>query len=71
MNTHGYENTENVLNDKELDAETFSQIDKNFALTVRREHRLAVVKNISKTTLRLSLKTLAYLTFLIIANVIL
>lgn len=39
------------------------------ALTVRKEHRLTVVKRATRTTLRVSLKTLLYVMFLTIANI--
>ena len=40
------------------------------ALTVRKEHRLMVIKRVTRTTSRISLKTLLYALFLTIANVL-
>ena len=40
------------------------------ALTVRKEYRLTVVKNVAKTTIRMSWKTLLYVAFLMVANII-
>ena len=40
------------------------------ALTVRKEHRLMVIKRASRTTLRISLKTLLYALFLTVANIL-
>lgn len=39
------------------------------ALTVRKEHRLTVIKRTAKTTIRMSVKTLFYLLFLMFANI--
>ena len=40
------------------------------ALTVRKEHRLTVVKRATRTTLRMSWKTLLYALFLTFANIL-
>ncbi len=40
------------------------------ALTIKKEHRLMVIHNIKKTTIRISLKTLLYALFLTIVNII-
>ena len=40
------------------------------ALTVRKEHRLTVVKRATRTTLRMSGKTLLYALFLTFANIL-
>lgn len=40
------------------------------ALTVRKEHRLTVIKRATRTTLRMSLKTLLYVFFLTVANIL-
>ena len=40
------------------------------ALTVRKEHRLMVIKKVKKTTIRISLKTLFYALFLTIVNIV-
>ena len=39
------------------------------ALTVRKEHRLTVIKKTARTTIRMSAKTLFYLLFLMFANI--
>ena len=39
------------------------------ALTVRKEHRLTVIKKTAKSTIRISVKTLLYLLFLMFANI--
>ena len=44
--------------------------EQNLALVVRKEHRLTVVKNVTKTTIRISAKTLLYVLFLTFANMI-
>lgn len=40
------------------------------ALTVRKEHRLTVIKKATRTTLRISWKTLLYALFLTFANIL-
>ena len=72
MKTQVFENTQslNILNNEELNNQVYNPIEQNLALTVRKEYRLTVVKNITKTTLRMSWKTLAYVAFLMLANVI-
>ena len=69
MKTQVYENTR-VVENQELHNEEYKQIDRNLALTVRKEYRLTVVKNVTKTAIRVSWKTLLYITFLMVANVI-
>ena len=69
MKTQVYENTV-VVENKELHNQKYKQIDRNLALTVRKEYRLTVVKNVTKTAIRMSWKTLLYVTFLMVANVI-
>ena len=39
------------------------------ALTIRKEHRLTVLNKVTKTTLRVSLKTLLYAAFLTIDSI--
>ena len=69
MKTQVYENTR-VVENQELHNEEYKQIDRNLVLTVRKEYRLTVVKNVTKTAIRVSWKTLLYITFLMVANVI-
>ena len=69
MMTQIYEKKE-INQNEELHNQEFNQIEKNLALTVRKEHRLTVVKNATKTTLRMSWKTLLYVAFLMVANII-
>jgi hypothetical protein len=69
MKTQVYENTR-VVENQELHSQEYKQIDRNLALTVRKEYRLTVVKNVTKTAIRMSWKTLLYVTFLMVANVI-
>lgn len=40
------------------------------ALTVRKEHRLMVINKVKKTTIRISLKTLFYVLFLTVVNIV-
>ena len=40
------------------------------ALTARKEHRLTVIKRVTRTTLRISWKTLLYALFLTFANIL-
>ena len=60
-NNTGVRKTQHVHNNKS---------NKNLALAVRKEHNLTVVKGVTKKAIRVSLKTLAYLAFLFIANVL-
>lgn len=69
MKTQVYENTK-VVENEELHNQEYKQIDSNLALTVRKEYRLTVVKNVTKTAIRISWKTLLYVAFLMVANVI-
>ena len=69
MKTQVYEDTR-VVENQELHNEEYKQIDRNLALTVRKEYRLTVVKNVTKTAIRISWKTLLYVTFLMVANII-
>ena len=45
-------------------------VAKNLSLTVRKEHRLMVVKKVSAVMFRMSWKIIAYALLLTIANVI-
>lgn len=69
MITQVYENTR-VVENQELHNQEYNQVDRNLALTVRKEYRLTVVKNVTKTAIRMSWKTLLYVAFLMVANVI-
>ena len=40
------------------------------ALTIKRENKLMAIKNIAKTTTRISLKIILYAMFLTVANII-
>ena len=53
-----------------MDTKEYTPVTNCLALTVRKEHRLTVVKNATKTTLRMSWKTLLYVAFLMVANII-
>ena len=64
------ENTKVINVTNELNNTEYNQIAKDLALTVRKEYRLTVVKNVAKTTIRMSWKTLLYVAFLIVANII-
>lgn len=52
-----------------MDTKEYIPVPGNLALTVRKEHRLMVIKRATRTTLRISWKTLLYLAFLTIANI--
>lgn len=69
MKTQVYENTKAIEN-QELHNQEHKQIDRNLALTVRKEYKLTVVKNLTKTAIRVSWKTLLYVALLMVANVI-
>lgn len=69
MKTQVFENTR-VQENQKLHNQEYKQIDGNLALTVRKEYRLTVVKNVTKTAIRMSWKTLLYVAFLMVANVI-
>ena len=64
------ENTKAIIVNNELNNNEYNQIAKDLALTVRKEYRLTVVKNVAKTTIRMSWKTLLYVAFLMVANII-
>lgn len=74
MKAQVYENTKVVTNNELHNQELYNQenkpIARNLALTVRKEHRLTVVKNVTKTTIRMSWKTLLYLAFLTVATMV-
>ncbi len=70
MKTQAYENTKVVNLNNELNNNEYKEISKNLALTVRKEHRLTVVKSVARTTIRMSWKTLLYVAFLMVANIL-
>ena len=53
-----------------MDTKEYIPVSNCLALTVRKEHRLTVIKNITKTTIRISLKTLLYVVFLTLTNIL-
>lgn len=53
-----------------MDNQEYKPVTNCLALTIRKEHRLIVIKNATKTTIRMSWKTLLYVLFLTIANAI-
>ena len=70
MKIQEYENTKVINVNEELNNNEYNQIARDLALAVRKEHRLTVFKNATKTTIRISWKTLAYVAFLMIANIL-
>lgn len=54
-----------IMNTKE-----YIPVPNNLSLTVRKEHRLMVIKRATRTTFRISLKTLLYALFLTVANIL-
>lgn len=52
-----------------MNTKEFVPVPSSLALTVRKEHRLMVIKRASMTTIRISFKTLLYLAFLTVANI--
>ncbi len=54
----------------QMDNQEYKPVTNCLALTIRKEHRLIVIKNATKTTIRMSWKTLLYVLFLTIANAI-
>ena len=64
------ENTKAIIVNNELNNNEYNQIAKDLALTVRKEYRITVVKNVAKTTIRMSWKTILYVAFLMVANII-
>ena len=64
------ENTRAIIVNNELNNNEYNQIAKDLALTVRKEYRITVVKNVAKTTIRMSWKTILYVAFLMVANII-
>ncbi len=52
-----------------MKTQEYTPVTNCLALTVRKEHRLTVIKRTAKTTIRMSVKTLLYILFLMFANV--
>ena len=69
MKTHAYENTKLVNLNNELNNNEYNEIAKNLAISVRKE-RLNVIKSAARTTIRMSWKTLLYVAFLMVANIL-
>lgn len=53
-----------------MNTQEYTPVTSCLALTIRKEHRLTVVKRVTRTTIRISLKTLLYALFLTIANIV-
>ena len=52
-----------------MNTQEYTPVASCMALTVRKEHRLMVIKRATRTTFRISWKTLLYALFLTIANI--
>ena len=53
-----------------MDTKEYIPVSNCLALTVRKEHRLTVIKRATRTTIRISWKTLLYALFLTVANIL-
>jgi len=53
-----------------MNTQEYTPVTNCLALTVRKEHRLTVIKKATRTTLRMSWKTLLYVLFLTFANIL-
>ncbi len=53
-----------------MNTHEYTPVTNCLALTVRKEHRLTVIKKATRTTLRMSWKTLLYALFLTVANIL-
>ena len=53
-----------------METQEYTPVINCLALTVRKEHRLTVIKKATRTTLRMSWKTLLYALFLTVANIL-
>ena len=53
-----------------MDTKEYTPVTNCLALTVRKEHRLTVIKRATRTTIRISWKTLLYALFLTVANIL-
>lgn len=52
-----------------MNTQEYVPVTTSLALTVRKEHRLIVVKRVAKSTARISFKILFYLVFLNVVNI--
>ena len=52
-----------------METQEYIPVSNHLALTVRKEHRLMVIKKTATTTIRMSVKTLLYILFLMFANI--
>ena len=53
-----------------MENQEYKPVSNKLALTIRKEYRLTVIKNVARTTLRISWKTLLYVVFLTFANIL-
>ena len=53
-----------------MNTREYTPISNCLALTIRKEHRLTVIKKATRTTFRISWKTLLYAFFLTFANIL-
>ena len=53
-----------------MNTEEYVPVASNLALTVRKEHRLTVIKKATRTTLRVSWKSLLYAFLLTFINIL-
>ena len=53
-----------------MNPQEYIPVSNCLALTVRKEHRLMVIKRASRTTIRISWKTLVYALLLTFANIL-
>lgn len=53
-----------------MDTKEYIPVPGNLSLTVRKEHRLTVIKRATRTTVRVSIKTFLYALFLTVANIL-
>ena len=53
-----------------MNTQEYTPVTSCLALTVRKEHRLTVIKRATRTTLRMSWKTLLYVFFLTFVNIL-
>ena len=53
-----------------MNTQEYRPVSSCMALTVRKEHRLMVIKRATRTTFRISFKTLLYVLFLTFATIL-
>lgn len=53
-----------------MDTREYKPVSNCLALTVRKEHRLMVIKKATRITFRISWKTLLYALFLTVVNIV-